>query len=134
MEQQIAAKNWGDRVKFLSFRTDIPRLMASADVLVHPTRNEGFGLVLAEAMAAGLPVVASNVEGIPEVLEGTNSIMVARDDPVALRDAVLKTLNRTPDEVAGAIEKGRQRVQSFSTDVRTDHMVNLFEDVLSGRF
>ena len=134
MEQQIAEKNWGDRVKFLSFRNDIPRLMASADVLVHPTRNEGFGLVLAEAMAAGLPVVASNVEGIPEVLEGTNSLMVAQDDPVALSVAVLKTLNRTSDEVAGAIEKGRHRVKSFRTDVRTDAMINLFEDVLSDRF
>ena len=134
MEQQIAEKNWGDRVKFLSFRNDIPRLMASADVLVHPTRNEGFGLVLAEAMAAGLPVVASNVEGIPEVLAGTNSLMVPQDDPVALCDAVLKTLNRTSDEVASAIEKGLHRVQSFRTDVRTDAMINLFEDVLSDRF
>jgi len=134
IEQQIAEKNWGDRVKFLSFRNDIPRLMASADVLVHATRNEGFGLVLAEAMAAGLPVVASNVEGIPEVLAGTNSLMVPQDDPVALRDAVLKTLNRTSDEVASAIEKGRHRVQFFRTDVRTDAMINLFEDVLSDRF
>ena len=108
--------------------------MASADVLVHPTRNEGFGLVLAEAMATGLPVVASNVEGIPEVLEGTNSLMVAQDDSVALRVAVLKTLNRTSDEVAGAIEKGRHRVKSFRTDERTDAMINLFEDVLSDRF
>jgi glycosyltransferase involved in cell wall biosynthesis len=134
MEQQIVEKNWGDRVKFLSFRNDVPRLMASADVLVHPTQKDGFGLVLAEAMAVGLPVVTSNVEGIPEVVAGTNSIMVPQDDPVALCNAVLKTLNRTSDEVASAIEKGRHRVQFFRTDVRTDAMINLFEDVLSDRF
>jgi glycosyltransferase involved in cell wall biosynthesis len=108
--------------------------MASSDLLVHPTRIEGFGLVLAEALAAGLPVVASNVEGIPEVLAGTDSVMVPPDDPEALRGAVLKTLNRTPDEAAEAIEKGRIRAQDFRITNRTDAMINLFEEVLSGRF
>lgn len=134
MEQRIAEENWGDSVRFLSFSSDIPRLMASADVLVHPSRKEGFGLVLAEAMAAGLSVVASNVDGIPEVVAGTNSLMVPQDDPEALRDAVLKTLNRTPDEVASAIEKGRHRAEFFRIDRRADEMIKLFEDVLSDRF
>ena len=134
MEQRIAEENWGDSVRFLSFSNDIPRLMASADVLVHPSRKEGFGLVLAEAMAAGLSVVASNVDGIPEVVAGTNSLMVPQDDPEALRDAVLKTLNRTPDEVSSAIEKGRHRAEFFRIDVRADAMIKLFEDVLSDRF
>jgi len=107
----------------------IPRLMASCDLLVHPARIEGFGLVLAEALAAGLPVVASNVDGIPEVLAGTDSLMVQPDDPEALRDAVLKTLNRTPEETVCAIEKGRTRAEDFRIGKRTDAMVKLFEDV-----
>lgn len=134
MEQRIAEENWGYRVRFLGYRKDVPRLMASSDLLVHPTRIEGFGLVLAEALAAGLPVVASNVEGIPEVLAGTDSVMVPPDDPEALRGAVLKTLNRTHDEAAEAIEKGRIRAQDFRITNRTDAMINLFEEVLSGRF
>lgn len=134
MEQRITQEGWRARVKFLGYRKDIPRLMASADVLVHPTRIEAFGLTLAEAMAAGLPVVASNVEGISEVLAGTDSIMVPPDDPVALRKAVLKTLNRTLEEAALAIEKGRHRAQDFRIDGRIDTMIDLFQDVLANRF
>jgi len=133
MEQRIAENRWSNRVKFLGYRKDVPGLLASADVLVHPSRTEGFGLTLAEAMAAGLPVVASNVEGIPEVLAGTDSIMVPPDDPDALCRAVLRALHRSPEEAAQAIEKGRKRAEDFRASKRTDAMIVLFEDVLSGR-
>ena len=134
MEQRISDNGFGERVRFLGFRKDVPRLMASSDILVHPARIEGFGLVLAEAMAAGLPVAASNVEGIPEVLAGTDSIMVPSDNPEALREAVLKTLSRPPEETAQAIEKGRKRVEKFRTNYRIDAMIQLFRDVQEGRF
>lgn len=133
MQREICSKGWDDRVRFAGRRNDVPRLMASSDILVHPARLEGFGLILAEAMAAGLPVVASNVEGIPEVLAGTDSIMVPPDDPAALRDAVLATLNRGPEERARAIEKGRKRAEAFRMKHRVDAMIRLFEDVLNRR-
>ncbi len=133
MEKKIEQRNWSERVKFISFRDDIPRLMASANILVHPTQKDGFGLVLAEAMASGLPVVATNVEGIPEVLSETDSIMVAQDDSIGLREAVLKTLNRSSDNSAIAIQKGRNKAQFFRNEIRTDAMINLFKDVLSDR-
>jgi len=134
MKQRVLEAPWGDRVKMLGYRVDVPRLMASADVLVHPTRLEGFGLTLAEAMAVGLPVVASSVEGIPEVLAGTDSLMIPADDPQALRAAVFKTLNLSPVEATLVIKKGRQRAQDFRLARRTDEMIKLFEDVLSDRF
>lgn len=134
MKELIARKGWSDRIRFLGHRDDIPHLMASSDILVHPARIEGFGLVLAEAMATGLPVVASNVQGIPEVLAGTDSIMVPPDAPEALQVAILKTLRRTPSEVALAVEKGRTRAERFRTNNRVDAMVRLFEDVLANRF
>ncbi|MBB5348075.1 glycosyltransferase [Desulfoprunum benzoelyticum] len=132
IERQVAEASWRDRVKFLGYRKDVPRLMASSDILVHPTRTEGFGLILAEAMATGLPVVASNVEGIPEVLAGTDSVMVPPDDPEVLRKAVLKILNRRPEEAARAIKKGQIRAEDFRIEKRTDAMVKLFEDIRMG--
>ncbi|MBN1505719.1 MAG: glycosyltransferase family 4 protein [Sedimentisphaerales bacterium] len=134
LKDRIAKEHWEDRVQFLGFRKDVPRLMASSDLLVHPTRIEGFGLVLAEAMAAGLPVVASDVEGIPEVVAGTESLMVRPDDPTALRQAVLEALNRTPSEASLAIEKARLRASEFRMERRADAMIRLFEDVLCGWF
>jgi len=134
MEMWITQENLSERVRFLGHRKDVPRLLAASDLLVHPTRTEAFGRVLAEAISAGLPVVASNVDGIPEVLAGTDSLMVPPDDPNALREAVLKTLNRTPEEATRAVEKGRKRAEAFRIDKRTDAMIRLFEDVLAGRF
>jgi glycosyltransferase involved in cell wall biosynthesis len=131
MRKEIAARGWSARVHFLGRRDDVARLMASSDLLVHPARIEGFGLVLPEAMAAGLPVVASNVEGIPEVLVQTESLMVPPDDPPALREAVLKTLHRSPEEAARAVRKGRQRAEDFRIGKRIDAMIKLFEDALA---
>ena len=134
MEQKIISQNLSHRIKFLGNSSNVPHIMASADLLVHPTQMEAFGLVLVEALASGLQVVATNVEGIPEVLRETDSIMVPPDNPNSLREAIMKTLNRSSVETAIAIEKGKIRAESFRTSVRTIHMIKLFEDVLSNQF
>ncbi|OHB76293.1 MAG: hypothetical protein A2Z25_24030 [Planctomycetes bacterium RBG_16_55_9] len=134
MDNLLAGKNGSGRVRFLGYRKDVPRLMAAADVLVHPARSEGFGLTLVEAMAAGLPVVTTNIEGIPEVLAKTDCLMVPPDNPGALCDAVLATLDRTPGEIAAAVEKGRKRAEEFRMNGRINKMFSLYEDVLRGRF
>ncbi len=128
MQGQIQSNAWNKRVQFLGHRKDIPRLLASADLLIHPTRMEGFGLALVEAMAAGVPVVASNAEGIPEVLEGTDSIMVPPDDPESFRKAVLHALNRSDTEAARAVTKGRTRAEAFRIGKRVDTMLRLFAE------
>ena len=134
MKHKIEQEKWKHLVHFLGYRNDVSRLLASSDVLVHPTQMEAFGLVLAESLAVGLPVVASGVQGIPEVLRGTDSIMLPPDNSEALREAVLKILNRTPDEVTRHVEMGRKRAEAFRMGIRTDSMSKLFEDVLEGRF
>lgn len=123
-----------DHVKFLGYRKDVPRLMASSDILVHPTKIEGFGLVLIEAMATGLQVVTSNVEGIPEVLKGTDSIMIPPGDPDALRNAVLEVLHRPPEAIEDAIAKGRKQAEKFRMKRRIQDMITLFKGVLNGSF
>ncbi len=134
METRIAHEKWSEEVRFLGRREDVPRLLASADILVHPTRTEAFGRTLAEALAVGLPVAASNVEAVSEVLAETDSIMVPPDNPEALREAVFELLKRTPDEADRASEKARARAQEFQIGKRTDAMIQLFQDVLDRRF
>jgi glycosyltransferase involved in cell wall biosynthesis len=83
----------GDRVVFLGFRRDVPMVLAALDLFVQPSIYEGFGLSLLEAMAAGLPVVASRVGGIPEVIEdGRTGVLVPPQDPAALAGAVVRLL------------------------------------------
>ncbi len=134
LEWRINDQNLSGQVKFLGWRKDIPRLMASAEILVHPTRAEGFGLALVEALAVGLPVAASTAEAIPEILAGSLSVLFPSDDAEKLREAVLEILHRSPVEAARCAESGRIRAEEFRTSRRTDSMIRLFEDMLVGRF
>jgi glycosyltransferase involved in cell wall biosynthesis len=86
-EQEIKAvtsnSNLDHRVRFLGFRKDIPEIMKACDIYVQSSWWEGFGLVAAEAMAAGLPVVASNVEGLSEVV-GSSGLLFEPGNPEEL--------------------------------------------------
>jgi len=71
----------GGYVRFLGFRDDVPAVLAAADVLVLPSRREGFPNTLLEGMALGLPVAASDADGIPElVVHGQTGLLHAVDD------------------------------------------------------
>jgi glycosyltransferase involved in cell wall biosynthesis len=80
-------------VSLLGHRDDIQSLMCHAWLLVHPARWEGFGLVLLEAMQVGLPIVATDVSAIPEiVVSGVTGRLVPPDEPAAVAEAVIDTL------------------------------------------
>jgi glycosyltransferase involved in cell wall biosynthesis len=87
LEELIGALGVGDRVRLLGQRDDVPALLARADAFVHSARWEGFGLVLLEAMAAALPIVATEAGAVPEVV-GETALLVPPDDPAALADAI----------------------------------------------
>jgi glycosyltransferase involved in cell wall biosynthesis len=85
-------------VEFLGWRPhiEVTRRMADATVVVLPSRAEPFGLVIAEAMATGAPVVASAAGGIPEIVtDGTDGLLVPPDDPQALAAALLRVVQDT---------------------------------------
>lgn len=80
-------------VRFLGFRRDLADLMVAADVVVLPSLAEAFGLVLAEAIYLGKPVVATRVGGIPEIVEdGVDGVLVPPADAAALADALERVL------------------------------------------
>jgi glycosyltransferase involved in cell wall biosynthesis len=80
----------GDSVRFLGFVPDLPPLLALADIQVHPAHIEGVPLAICEGMAAGLPIVASEVGGLPEILDGgRNGVLVPGLDLDRFAAAVL---------------------------------------------
>ncbi len=90
-ELEAEARQLGiqDRVHFLGWRTDIPRVMASLDIFLMPSLWEGFGMVLLEAMSKRVPVVASDVSAIPEiVVDGETGLLVPPRDPIAITQAL----------------------------------------------
>jgi glycosyltransferase involved in cell wall biosynthesis len=115
----------GDRVHLLGRVPDVAAWLRRADVLVHPARWEGFGLALLEAMLASLPVVATRVSSIPEiVVDGETGLLVPPDDASALAAAV----NRVLANPAGYGERGRARAQAeFSVAKMTDRTLAVYE-------
>jgi glycosyltransferase involved in cell wall biosynthesis len=123
----------GEQVRFLGFveHEEMPSHYQDADLFVLPSRRESFGLVLAEAMACGLPVVATKVGAIPEVVEdGLTGLLVPADDPGALADAVVSLLSDPPRMQAmgtAGIEKIRER---FTWDKVAQRVLDGYHSVL----
>lgn len=101
-------------VRLPGWTADVQGAMAAAAVVVVPSRWEGFGLTAAEAMAAGRPVVASDVDALPEVL-GSTGVLVRPEDPAALADA-LRGLLSDPDRLRARAAAGPARASRFGLD------------------
>jgi glycosyltransferase involved in cell wall biosynthesis len=108
---------------------DVGSCLAAADVLVAPSRNEGMGRVLVEAMALGIPVVAARVGGTARVLsDGRAGELVTPDDPEALARALIEILE-SPFLRASYRAKGMERAERFSLRVMEAQLLTLYRQV-----
>jgi glycosyltransferase involved in cell wall biosynthesis len=106
-------------IRFLGQRLDVPLILSAADIHVSASHSEGFPNNILEAMAAGLPVVATNVGGVPEqVLHGVTGLLAPARNPVALSEA-MSALARDPKRRAILGREGRQRVEREFTIERS---------------
>lgn len=93
IEAHIAARGLAGTVHLLGLRSDVPRLLAAADLFLLTSRSEGIPVTLIEAMGAGLPVVATQVGGVPEVvIENETGLLAPAGDAAALAEAVQRLL------------------------------------------
>jgi glycosyltransferase involved in cell wall biosynthesis len=111
------------RVFLLGRVPDVAAWLGRATVLVHPARWEGFGLGVLEAMLAGLPVVATNVSALPElIVDGETGVLVEPDDAAALARGIARALDR-PELGAGGLERARSE---FSVGRMADRTAALY--------
>lgn len=122
------------RFRFLGHREDVPALLSQADVFVLPSRSEAFPNAVTEAMAAGLPVVATAVGGIPELVShGETGWLVSTGDAMAVAHALLNLLD-DPARAAEFGQAGRRRIEdTYSFDRMVDAFSSLYLRELGAR-
>jgi glycosyltransferase involved in cell wall biosynthesis len=121
--------NLTERFIFAGMVDDVDTYLAGADLMIHPSIEEPFGNALLEGMWAGLPIVASRVGGIPEVVvEGETALLVTPRDPHRLAEAVLRLL-RSPSQRKALGQTGQQRCR---TVFGLEAMLDRIETYLTG--
>jgi glycosyltransferase involved in cell wall biosynthesis len=134
LKRLAIARRVADRVVFTGLRSDVPALLAAADVSVMPSLNEALSNVVLESMAAGAPTVATRVGGTPEALfDGQNGLLVPPDDARSLADAIARLL----DDRALAARLGRAArlfiEQHFSVQRMVSATEQLYLELLARR-
>jgi len=131
---RVEALGLQGRVHFLGARRDLGNILAGIDVFVMPSFWEGLPLSLVLAMGAGLPVVATSVAGIPEVVQdGVSGLLVPPDDTAALGDALARVISDKTSSVAMG-EAARAYVRPrFGVDGYMSSITALYDRLLAAR-
>jgi len=133
LREQAARLGVSESILWPGQIADMPRFLAALDVYVSPSVTEGFSLALIEAGAAGVPVVATRVGGVPEViLDGDTGLLVVPGDPHALAAAVLAFIGdpKTASRLSAAARL--RAVSAFSPKRMLDDTLAVYADVLAG--
>lgn len=129
LESEAVALHIADRVKFLGVRHDIPILLSMADLFVFPSRFEGMPNAVLEAMSHGLPVIATAVQGVDEVVrDAYNGLLVPLEDSEALSDAILRLLG----DAAERRRLGAAARATIEQNYTVDIMCRKYEALLTG--
>ncbi len=130
LKEQVERAGLADKVRFLGWRPDVDVIMGCFDIFILPSLNEGMGRVLVEAMAAGLPIVASRVGGIPDLVkDGENGLLVPPADAGALERAISNLLSdKARRKLMG--ETGKRMCRPYSVEAMVDKIDNLYSRLL----
>jgi glycosyltransferase involved in cell wall biosynthesis len=126
---QAEALDLGDAVVFLGVVEDVVPLYAAADLFLVPSTQEGWSMALLEAMAAGLPTVATRAGGLPELASDGNALLVETERPEALARAILK-LSMDPGRRAHLGAAAAARAQELDVTVWAPRLEQLYADVI----
>src|SRR5215212_2158270 len=134
LEKEAKRIGMGDRLHFVGFvaHERLPAVLVHADLLVLPSLYEELGTVLLEAMQAALPIVASNIGGIPDVIEdGVNGLLVPPGEPEALARAIDRLL--ADRDLARQLSEGAQeRVKDYNWEMLAERILAAYRGVTAG--
>jgi glycosyltransferase involved in cell wall biosynthesis len=133
VEVEIGRLGLASRVHMLGLRMDVPQLLRAFDVFLLTSSHEGLPRTIPQAMAAGLPVVATRVGGVPNaVVEGETGWLTSPGDAGAMAERVL-ALARDPEAARSMGDAGRARVDEFSADRMARQLEQLYDRLVRDR-
>jgi glycosyltransferase involved in cell wall biosynthesis len=131
--RRAEAAGLGPRLRWLGTVSEAGRLFRAFDAFVLSSRTEGTPVVLFEAMAAGVPIVATAVGGVPDVLSDREALLVAPENPAALA-AALENLVKDPDSARVRAEAARSRLtQDFAAEPWAERHIAIYQMLNSRR-
>lgn len=130
VRQEVQSGGLADYVRLAGFRSDLPSYIGCFDVLAHPARDEGLGVILLQACAAGVPVVATPVGGIPEIVQDrVNGLMVEPGDAEGLARALIQLLEAKDMRIRFG-RAGRDLVETeFSVEKMVDGNLAVYREL-----
>lgn len=137
--QRMAARfNIGDNLMFLGWQRHnrIRSFLESCDVFIMPSivaadgDMDGLPNVIMEAMQSGIPIIASNISAIPEILNDRNSMIIPANDSMAISDAIIRTISY-PGETACRIAQAKKDVMRFDSKMHFETLYEIFNRYLS---
>ena len=131
IQEQATKAGLDDSVHFLGRRDDIPKLLRAMDTFVLPSiGSEGMPLVILEAMAAGVPCIASSLSGIPEVINSSDvGFLVPPRDENALAEAMVTLANMPEEKLKDLTEKAKERIRKvFNHNIVRAKLSKLYEN------
>lgn len=130
---QIRTHNLDDRVQLVGQKNNAEEYLRAADVFVFPSRSEGFGTVLIEAMASGLPTIAFNIHGVTSdiITDNVDGMLIGQEDPAAFAQAIQRILceKEWKQQLSSAARVTAQK--KFSFDSVADRYRQLYQSLLS---
>jgi glycosyltransferase involved in cell wall biosynthesis len=120
-------------VRFLGWRTDTPAIFSETDLIMHTSDSEGMPVSIIEALASGVPVVATNVGGIPDLIrDGVNGHLVPPRNPEAVARAALSILRDPNRRASMAVEARASVVPEYEVDTLVARMDRLYREIVTG--
>lgn len=132
LQEEVQRLGLERQVIFAGFQSDIPRFLDAADIVVLPSLWEGLPLIAVEAAGVGKPMVATAVDGTPEiVLDGQTGLLVPPNDSLRLADAIIRLLGDEPLRRQMGTAARRHAEAFFSLKQQVDRTVELYESLVA---
>ena len=130
ISKQIEFFGLKEKVVFAGNRSDIPEILKASDLFILPSRSEGTPAALIEAMASGLPCIATNAGGMPEVItNGDNGYLFEKENVDELADKI-NSIALDPDLKIRFITNAQKDLHKFSIEKYVDNVFNHYQDLL----